>query len=240
VVDLGAPVRERPIIMTAESVRAILAGTKTQTRRVAKPEEFGASEWKDLPTELADSWNRFARPRHPRFGDVGDRLWVKEAWQAWRQTNVEHDEWEIERDSDRMPGSKIEYRATSQSMGPWRPPLFMPRWASRMTLEVTQVRVQQLHEISDDDARAEGVEPYTHISPDQCVPGPGFDGCRLGDQPHRLPFSDRWDAINGKRRRSEWTQLGERGYPGTRTVLDESARWARNPWVWAVTMKVVK
>jgi hypothetical protein len=94
----------------------------------------------------------------------------------------------------------------------------MPRAFSRITLEVTEVRVQRLQEISEDDARAEGVEPYTpphgHISPGQRVPGPGFDGCRLGDQPHRLPFADLWDSINGKR-----------------------APWSSNPWVWALTFR---
>jgi hypothetical protein len=185
--------RERPILFSTQMVRAILGGRKTQSRRVV--------------TTL----------KCP-YGLPGDRLWVRETWQAWRQTSYEYDEWEVETDADRMRDSKMEYRATSDSAGPWRPSIFMPRWASRITLEITQVLLQRLQDISEDDARAEGVTPYTppdgNVSPDQRVPGMGFDGCRLGDQPHRLPFSDLWDSINGKR-----------------------APWSRNPWVWAITFR---
>ncbi len=147
---------ERGIIMQAESVRGILDDRKTQTRRLAKPEEFGAQTWDQLPSDLAACWTRNARPRHPRYGEAGDRLWIKEVWQAWRQTSVEYDEWEPEEDGERIRDSRIEYRATSTSTGPWRTPLFMPRWASRITLEITDVRVERLQAITEDDARAEG------------------------------------------------------------------------------------
>ncbi len=103
----------------------------------------------------------------------------------------------------------------------WRSPWFMPRWAARTQLNVTHARLVRLQDLSEHDAVAEGVEPYTpphgHTSPEQRVPGPGFDCCRLGDQPHRLPFADLWDELNGKR-----------------------APWASNPWVWAYTFYAVK
>jgi hypothetical protein len=98
----------------------------------------------------------------------------------------------------------------------WRPSIHMPRWASRITLEVTDVRVQRLQDITDEDAKAEGVVPLEHIHEDQRVPGPGFNDCRLGDQPHRLPFAILWDEINGKR-----------------------APWEADPWVWAIEFERV-
>jgi hypothetical protein len=112
-----------------------------------------------------------------RHGVVGDQLWVRETWSH---------------DACSVPGFgpyyKADYKAAEVAPATlrWISPLFMPRWASRITLELTDVRVQRVQQISDDDAKAEGVEPYTpphgHISPDQRVPGPGFDRVRLGDQ----------------------------------------------------------
>ena len=61
---------------------------------------------------------------------------VRETWQAWRQTSYEYDKWEVETDADRMRDAKREYRSTSDSAGPWRPCIFMPRWASRITQAV--------------------------------------------------------------------------------------------------------
>lgn len=255
---------ERPIIFSAPMVRAILEGRKTQTRRVLawKPREDGlnlaftglmpgcyscdnpASGYVLRSRGAGSCWNDRTWPAHCPYGAAGDRLWVRETWQAWRQTNVEYDEWEPETAKDRMRDARIVYRATSDSLGPWRPSIFIPRWASRIALEVADVRVQRLQEISDEDARAEGVEPYTpphgHISPEQRVPGPGFDRCRLGDQPYRLPFADIWDRINGKSR----PMLDDDG----RRVLDDSDRpimvasrsWASNPWVWALTFKRIE
>lgn len=212
---MGAMI-ERPILFSAPMIRAILNGTKTQTRRTCRIGYHPSHGVAGCP-----------------YGQPGGRLWVRERWMGYKQTNVEHDEREPLTQSERGGMSwnqwveingrpHVEYFADGKSVGPWAPSIHMPRWASRITLEVTEVRVQRLQSISDEDARAEGVEPYTpphgHISPDQRVPGPGFDRCRLGDQPHRLPFADLWDRINGKR---------------------SGAAWESNPWVWAVTFKVV-
>lgn len=199
--------RERPILFSAPMVRAILYGRKTQTRRLAKPQ------------------NNSACP----YGERGDRLYLREAFAySVKDPDSVHEPGQYNEDTH-----DIVYRASSDGAGewehyedgkrspcapPWRPGIHMPRWASRITLEITDVRVQRLWDITDDDARAEGVEPYTpphgHISPEQRVPGPGFERCRLGDQPHRLPFAHLWDRINGKR-----------------------AAWSSNPWVWAITFK---
>lgn len=145
------------------------------------------------------------------YGGPGDRLWVKETW----QTCTTPDDRDI---------SQVVYAADHPSGRPgfaedewcWRPSIFMPRWASRLTLEVTSVHVERLQEITEEDAKAEGVQPYAAIAPDQRVPGPGFEGARLGDQPHRLPFADLWDRINGRR-----------------------APWSSSPWVWCLAFKVI-
>lgn len=221
-------VAKRPVIMTVESVRAILAGRKTQTRRIVttrdpvsfigpKGNEDDPSDWgyffdgPDHNGYMVLGRGHADRHNHGRvsipcpYGDVGDRMWVKERWQAWRQTSIEYDEWEIERDLSARP--HIEYKATSDSAGPWRTPLFMPRWASRLTLEVTDVRVQRLQQINEEDARSEGVK-FGEMQ-DMMINGePG----RAVIFAARDAYAYAWNAINGKR-----------------------TTWASNPWVWAIT-----
>jgi hypothetical protein len=252
------------MIFTAESVRGLLDGTKTQTRRLMNPQPEHLQEhtwngkliyegenrtwcWKQHTFE--NLWDEYIREDDRKrlaalcpYGTHSGRIWCKEAWS--------HDASDLEMcrtafDCCSVPGYGPYCRATETAPDTlhWRSPLYMPRWASRLTLEIVGVRVQRVQEISDDDARAEGVKPCTpphgHISPDQCVPGPGFDRARLGDQPHRLPFADRWDAINGKRRRREFLKPGDRGYGRRqwRTVVDTSASWEANPFVWTLTVR---
>ena len=133
--------KERPIIMTGESVRAILEGRKTQTRRVIKPQPRNGKDW-----------------RCP-YGQSGGRLWVRETWQAQSITG----EWwhKVKKDERPLHNWSVVDRATLPAslneMPPkWISPLFMPRWASRITLEVTGVRVERVQDISEDDAIAEG------------------------------------------------------------------------------------
>jgi hypothetical protein len=146
------------------------------------------------------------------------RLWVREAFRFEAGFN-DLPPREVPDDAEVWYEATVDWRYSSA--GRLRPGQFMPRWASRLTLEVTGVRVERLQDISEEDARAEGVEPYTpphgNVSPDQRVPGPGFNRARLGDQPHRLPFADLWDSINGKR-----------------------APWSSNPWVWVVEFRRVE
>lgn len=201
-------VKERPIIMSAPSVRAILAGTKTQTRRLVdmRSVEPAVRPWINRATiqkfEGPGLWVVFDDPEKASFvrrvrcpHAPGDRLWVKE---TFRQS----------------PGSVcVHYRADLDEVsgGPWRSPLYMPRWASRLTLEVTAVRVERLQDISEDDAIAEGVDGYVNgegsVSRYRLLIEPGYW------HPHfyRQGFENAWDDINGKR-----------------------APWASNPWVWVV------
>lgn len=214
-----------------------------------KPGEFDFV----CPYAEGRTWNTFKESHSTSPWTItphgSHRLWVREAWGLYARG----DETDWLRGSVRgipVDSLRVQYNlALRADWGPlqdgcfWRPGIFMPRWASRITLEITEVRVQRLQEISDDDAKSEGVEPYTpptgHISPDQRVPGPGFDDCRLGDQPHRLPFADLWDKINGKPR----PMLDDEGI----TVRDDEDKpimvapksWTSNPWVWAITFKMV-
>jgi hypothetical protein len=173
-------VTERPIIMRAESVRAILAGTKTQTRRIVKPQaaeivEFMPGTWA-LPTELPGSFEEIRQHYTP-----GDRLWVREAWAA--RLDQDH---LAPRD---LPRGTVGYWADGPGQccrtgcagaaGKVRSPIHMPRWASRLTLEVTDVRVERLQEISEEDAKAEGVE------------------ITVRENGALAPFRDLWRSIHG-------------------------------------------
>ncbi|MCW2242211.1 hypothetical protein [Azospirillum canadense] len=174
--------RDLPIIFSAPMVRALLDGRKTQTRRILKPqpETFLDEHGEALPIGLLHvegdprprvTIGRVVTLQEVRYA-VGDRLWVREAW-----ANI-------------APG--IYYRATDERAAPagtkWRPSIHMPRWASRITLVVEGVRVQQLQDISPDDAQAEGVQ--------KCHLNWSADGETFGGTP-RDAFSALWDSING-------------------------------------------
>jgi hypothetical protein len=142
--------KERPILFSAPMVRAILEGRKTQTRRVAKQTANG--HLKQLGGHRrwhpADPEARLASP----YGQPGDRLWVREAWAYYGGDEYLYQQqnecvWYRAHDiGDPVPGVR------------WRPSIHMPRWASRITLEVTGVRVERLQDISEADAVAEGIE----------------------------------------------------------------------------------
>ena len=194
---------DHPIIFSGPMVRAILDGRKTQTRRVVKPQPYQIeTSWlRPVPGE----WWKHLRPRLP-YGIPGDRLWVRETWAEY-----------VDVESGVHDDERFCYRATDKMMLPvkWRPSIHMPRWASRITLEVTGVRVERLQEISEADARVEGVgrdtNPCDHVR-QSCAD----IGC-LGPT-HRASFCELWDTLNAKR-----------GYS-----------WESNPWVWVVEFKLVK
>lgn len=119
---------DRPIIMSAPMVKALVAWRKTQTRRRA---------WRD--TGKPSPWQKIA---------AGDRLWVREAWAAAARGIVATGViFRADREAGARPGP---------AAGAWRPSIHMPRWASRLTLEVTATRIERLQEISEEDATAEG------------------------------------------------------------------------------------
>jgi hypothetical protein len=160
-------------------VRAILDGRKTQTRRVMKnPEYMGCftgdcPHWKD--SECVEFIAKWAAERCP-YGQPGDRIWVRETWS--NDTWIAGPERMFVRHCKSVrEGERIIYRADDhEAQGiqiddsiTWRPSIYMPRWASRLTLEVTGVRVERLQEISKADCRAEGV-----IVPVECTMRDGF------------------------------------------------------------------
>lgn len=171
--------KERPMVFSAPMIRALLDGSKTQARYVVKPMRGRQSAW--LSRELIDKSPRLtltqgdgrvgAQMEHPRGGPLGwvacphgapgDRLWVRETW-------VHSSDGVLYRErGDRWPYA-------------WRPSVHMPRWASRISREITDVRVERLQDISEADARAEG------IALDDCITP-------------RAEFAELWNSINGKR-----------------------------------------
>jgi hypothetical protein len=154
--------KERPILFSGPMVRAILDGSKTQTRRVVKdaqPAGIGRCHWSNTGwAHLRLSGGCSCQPVHRPHGTPGDRLWVRETWQhnigngppiIYR---ADHGAAQSVYEADLATG------AWKVAVSGWRPSIFMPRIASRILLEITDVRVQRLQEISDEDARAEGYD----------------------------------------------------------------------------------
>lgn len=180
---------ERPMLMSAPMVRAILAGTKTQTRRIAKGVATVHAITGEPPAKLDSAGPRVACP----YGQPGDRLWVREAHAIVPRTAYAHSEGvqQTLRPDDPYEHDAAIYRegwTRSNSGFKWRPSIHMPRWASRITLEITSVRVERLQDISEADAKAEGAgEAFDTVD--------GFVEHDLGN--HRDGFAKLWTEING-------------------------------------------
>lgn len=235
--------KERPILFSAPMIRALLAGTKTQTRRILKvPHENPLGKWEVLPWGGPNG----GRTRdgktvpyqnvigHTRTGEIiacpygqpGDRLWVRETWrigedvgEGW-SLDSEPGDLHLIYDADgardyrsfpedyRWPSNGKVVHNSEGTPDHWIsygsfPSIFLPRWASRITLEITAVRVERLQDISEADARAEG-----------CT-GHWVEEAPAADQA-RFDYRELWEQING---------------PGS---------WDANPWVWVVSFKRVK
>lgn len=124
--------KERPILFNGDMVCSILDGCKTQTRRPV---------------------NRLLG-RCP-YGQAGDRLWVRETWTVRKQAGLWL-EWKADLNNARVPDSLVAEAEKYISVNGWRPSIHMPRWASRLTLEITSVRVERLQDMTESDAIAEG------------------------------------------------------------------------------------
>ncbi|EMM0925300.1 TPA: hypothetical protein MEX57_004151 [Klebsiella pneumoniae] len=211
---------ERGMIFNAEMVRALLDGRKTQTRRpiiwkqtrfteIGEREDGSKWPWSEDAEHACDFW-------HPcPFGAVGDRIWVREAFRVHsRATDVatlvykasERNSWTEQ--TRRVPVAVCNKPATPEK---WTPSLHMPRWASRILLEITDVRVERLNAINEHDAQAEGVAKlrggfWKHYQP-------GWTQHQLSA---RGSFVTLWKSIYG----------------------DES--WNSNPWVWVIKFKRIE
>lgn len=192
--------KERGILFSAPMVRALLAGTKTQTRRAIKPAPDAMTPIGPVRfTEKDRRAGRLGVMIPCSYGMVGDRLWVRET--------------HLENPVLGLIGGVV-YRAdgTANATGGlrWRPAIHMPRWASRITLELTEVRVERLREISEADARAEG-----------CAASPTPD-TYAGDR-GRLVVDD--------------AQTAKGSYAALWESINGAGSWDANPWVWALTFK---
>lgn len=175
--------KDRPIPFSAPMIRAILAGRKTQTRRALKPDLFlSASGAVVRMASAGPATTGIAEAHCPYWREPGDRLWVREAFRLCaeadsikpRDTDAAYRIW-YEADAPHQPG-----------FGKLRPAMFMPRWASRITLKVTGVSVERLQDISEADAIAEGT-PGGHGA----IPGYAYNSTP-GEHYRHL-----WDSING-------------------------------------------
>ncbi|ENG1126333.1 hypothetical protein ABS555_002608 [Salmonella enterica subsp. enterica serovar Newport] len=222
--------KERGMIFNGEMVRAILEGRKAQTRRpfnwrrqpameMAERDDGSLWPWAEDCERGGDIW--FACP----FGEVGDRVWVRETWQAIHDDVDEFGHVEERTYAPSIPKEKDRYWHTvyAEHFGdesredrgfPWRPAIHMPRWASRITLEITDVRVERLHSISERDALREGLFQLP-ASGRYCLQ-PGMQYFGMASHSAKEVYSWLWASIYG----------------------EES--WAANPWVWVIEFKRVE
>lgn len=215
--------KARPILFSGPMVRALLANQKTKTRRVVKPqpeshrtlEALKPGEWTSYQRRGDMSWENFGYWHCPH-GQPGDFLWAREAWRTYAS---------LDKLPPRqiLPGAGILYDAGGTSlggrdllgMGKLRPSMFMPRWASRLTLCITGVRVERLQDISEEDAKAEGSDIMWDVMLDAgTFSGPGD----VTQFTARDTFRDYINLLNKKR-----------GYG-----------WETNPWMWVVEFEVLK
>ena len=207
--------KERPILFSGEMVRAILNNRKTQTRRVLKKQPLDI-----LPMKVPDAWVTL-RTREPephgdlircRFGISGDRLWVREKWAHddpdctdVKCGNIDHIWWYAS--ENKIVADSFAGKAH------WRPSIHMPRWASRITLEIVKIRVERLHAITTEDILAEGIKQ----TKDEFWLGPlaGVPDYPWGRA--ELAYAARWNELNDKRGHG----------------------WDDNPFVWVIEFKRV-
>ena len=181
-------VKEHPILMSGAMVRAVLDGSKTQTRRVVKQLDpaMGACTTGNDGLPMPVCWAYGGPVLHCPYGKPGDRIWVRETWYC--------DHFEVQKGPYlEVPEAHelLVYRADNErpyeaEQPVWRPSIHMPRWASRVLLEIVSVRVERLNDCSDADARAEGT--------------PGGHGVIPSYNYNATPsehFSHLWESING-------------------------------------------
>lgn len=227
--------RERPILFNGAMVRAILSGAKTQTRRSMKPQPADDISQATFPNPSAHGWR--SSLRHPHgpttahfcsFGQPGDRLWVRETWMPGYYHEADHEDGPKVSVIHRADNAEATVAAPSYALAeqwerefsedgdeapPWRPSIHMPRWACRLVLEITAVRVERLHELSESDAIAEGADE--NVLADIRLPrNHARAGLPMVYADCREVFADLWDTTGGD--------------------------WDSNPWVWVIEFKRVE
>lgn len=210
--------KERPILFSGAMVRAVLAGTKTQTRRAMKPQPELVKDLTDTSLAMFWTWRgqkmaEMGRDQVMRmcpYGGRGDRLWVRESFDFLPSGGPDQPQaceivyWASGSTEPRTAPS--DYNPMIYGHQKVRPSIHMPRWASRILLEITAVRVERLQGISEADCIAEGVNMHAdhHGKPRTSIYSPV------------QAYRDLWEQING---------------PDS---------WAANPWVWVIEFKMVE
>lgn len=207
--------KKRPILFSAPMVQALLAETKTQTRRIVKDTGFYAIDAAIHGAETAKRELAALATQCPH-GQPGDRIWVRETCRADELPDgldgVRYLADDVFRPIDNTPAAAdlwFALYAYRGKRGAIVPSIHMPRWASRISLEITGVRVERLNDISGDDAMAEGVQPTR-------------DGAfHIVDDTFRAPdpvecYARLWEDING------------------------TGSWAANPWCWCIEFQRIK
>lgn len=194
--------KERPILFSTEMVKAILDGRKSQTRRIIKKQPHGAGDWIMQGINwLFPNVNPYINLKCP-YGQPGDVLWVRETWSP-----IEFED-----------GMHFRYKASfveNNCLNPkWKPSIFMPKAASRLKIKVTNIRIERLQDITEEDAKAEGVE-YDYTIEDgrsyvNYTKKP-IDGKKIAElETARASYMSLWDSING--------------------ILS----FRQNPWIWVI------
>jgi hypothetical protein len=227
---------ERPILMSTENVKAILEGRKTQSRRVIKPQPkfvpssecgSGKDQWEYHPVYwyAEDGPGRLMNRCCP-YGQVGDKLWVREThyrygkWVKNGFTKTGKQKWTFRGQAKEVryydnPPEDVRPNRYREPAWYKRPSIFMPRWASRITLEITEIRVERLQEITGEDMNREGIV-YDDLWGKFSIPD--WDTFVEAQEKVAISaFTKIWDSINGKK------------HP-----------WSSNPWVWCISFKMLK
>ena len=200
--------KERPILFSGAMVRAILDGRKTQTRRIIKPHPH----WINENNSVAHIGKKVGNVEYLcKYGQPGDRIFVRETFGTC-DSYAPH----------------IFYRADGEAPNKnfkWKPSIHMPRWASRITLEITGVRVERLQDISEDDALSEGLASVSKYGSLFKHGIPDFDG---------LPGNDNvgWPWV-------EWDSNPISAYKKLWESINGKGSWEENPWVWVITFRRV-
>jgi hypothetical protein len=212
--------KEKPILFSTPMVRAILEGRKSQTRRVKNLKEINLNplswkyvdklggSWKDKAKYIYRFINLFGGPINIKcpYGEPGDILWVRETWR-----NIEQEDGTV----------RFEYKATEKinTIDKWKPSIFMPKEACRIRLEVKDVRVERVQDISEEDAIAEGILKL-NSSLQQLL----MDGVQYFDYSKKLELFN--DGVPAKESyKSLWESINGEG------------SWEKNPWVWVIEFK---
>lgn len=201
---------ERPILFNGEEVRAVLAGRKTQVRRPVKPQPVG--DFHGTKEEVRDGTGR--KLESP-YGYPGDQLWMQEAW-----IQVQNDKGLVQKAvyrADSCDSTGAYWYSVAEDPGDvkWIASSEMPRELSRITLEITDVRVERLRDITEEDAQAEGarrVTPAVHLDGTTTLVEVNGCGSWIED------FSYSWDSV----------------------YADKGFGWKEKPWIWVITFKRLK